>query len=93
MKGWLLNLDDAKETFRRGAMPGAFLGAVTGLFPGILLVLVLGGGDYGVGLTEVLSFTVMSIVAGAALGALVGGVVTFGIGAGQRAFNSLRSKS
>ena len=92
MKQWLLDLSDAKEAARRGVMPGAFLGGVVGVFPGILLVLVLGGGNYGVSLTEVLSFTIMSIVAVAVFGALVGGAITLGIVAGQQAFNSLRSK-
>lgn len=93
MKLKLPDLNDAKEIFQRGVMPGAFLGAVVGLLPGILLVLVLGGGNYGVGLTEVLSFFVMSLVAGTVLGVLLGGVVSFGIAAGQRAFSSLRSRS
>ncbi len=93
MKQRMPNLIDAKESFQRGVMPGAFLGAVIGLFPGILLVLVLGGGQYGVGLSEVLSFIAMSMVAGTVVGALVGGAVAFVVAAGQRALNSLRSKS
>lgn len=87
------NFSDAKEYFQRGATPGAFVGGVLGLLPGILLILVLGGADYGVGLFEVLNFIVMSIVAGILVGGLVGGSVAFVVVAGQRAVNSLRSKS
>ena len=93
MKQKMPNLIEAKEAFQRGVMPGAFLGAAIGLFPGILLILVLGGGDYGVGIWEVLSFIAMSVLAGAAAGALMGGAVAFVVVAGQRAFNSLRPKS
>ena len=38
-------LGDSGESFQRGVMPGAFLGAFIGLVPGMLLVLVLGGGQ------------------------------------------------
>ena len=93
MKQRMPNLSNAKEYFQRGVIPGAFLGAIIGLVPGMLLVLVLGGGNYGVGLTEVLSFFAMSIVAGTILGAVAGGAVAVVVVAGQRALNSLRSKS
>lgn len=93
MKQIMPYLRDVGESFRRGIMPGAFLGAVIGLLPGILLILVLGGGQYGVGLGEVLSFTVMSMLAVAAAGAVVGGAVAVVLVASQRALYSLRSKS
>ena len=93
MKQRMPNLSNAKESFQRGVVPGAFLGAVIGLLPGILLVLVLGGGQYSVGLSEVLSFSAMSLVAGTAAGALVGGAVALAVVASQRALHSLRSRS
>ena len=37
-------LSNAKESFQRGVMPGAFLGAVLGLFPGRALSGALVGG-------------------------------------------------
>ena len=74
-------------------MPGAFLGALIGLIPGILLMLVLGGGQYYVGIAEVLGFIAMSMLVASAAGALVGGVVAVILVASQRALNSLRSRS
>ena len=93
MRYGMPNLRDARESFQRGMVPGAFLGTVVGLLPGMLLVLVLGGGDYGVGLWEVISFIAMSLVAGAVVGTLVGGAVAFIVLSSQRAVNSLLSKS
>ena len=58
----------------------------------MLLVLVLGGGSYGVGLSEVLSFVVMSMVAGSVLGALAGGAAVIVVEAVQRALRSLQTK-
>ena len=87
------NLSNAKESFQRGVMPGAFLGAVLGLFPGILLILVLGGDEYGVSFSEVLSFIVMSVGAGALFGALVGGAIALAVVTSQKALKSLRLKS
>jgi len=78
-------LGDSGESFQRGVVPGAFLGAFIGLVPGMLLVLVLGGGQYGVGLLEVISFIAMSIAAGAGVGALIGGAMAVALVAGQRA--------
>ena len=86
-------LENLGESFQRGLMPGAFLGGFIGLIPGMLLVLVLGGGNYGVGLLEILSFIAMSITAGAVLGALIGGAMMVIVAASQRALGSLRSKS
>ena len=93
MKQIMPNFTDAKEIFQRGSTPGAFLGALLGLFPGILLILVLGGGNYGVTLSEVLSFIAMSMAAGAVTVALLGGAMALAVVAGQRALKSLRSKS
>jgi len=86
------DLSNAKASFERGALPGAFLGMAIGLIPGMLLVLVLGGGSYGVGLSEVLSFVVMSMVAGSVLGALAGGAAVIVVEAVQRALRSLQTK-
>ena len=85
-------LGDSGESFQRGVMPGAFLGAFIGLIPGMHLVLVLGGGQYGVGLLEVISFIAMSIAAGAGVGALIGGAMAVALVAGQRVLGSFRSK-
>lgn len=59
--------------FRSGMFPGAVVGAVLGLVPGVLLVLVLTGGTYHISASEVLGFVVMSIAAGVVVGAAVGG--------------------
>ena len=59
--------------FKRGVFPGAFAGAVIGLAPGILLILVLTGDAYHIGGAEVLGFIIMSIAAGTLLGAAIGG--------------------
>ena len=85
-------LENSGESFQRGVMPGAFLGGFVGLVPGMLLVLVLGGGNYGVGLLEVLSFIAMSIAAGAGVGALIAGATMAFLAAGQRALGKPRSK-
>ena len=59
--------------FQAGLFPGAVTGGVIGLAPGVLLILVLTGGTYHVSASQVLGFIVMSIAAGALLGAAVGG--------------------
>ena len=92
MKRTVRFLGDSGESFQRGVMPGAFLGAFIGLVPGMLLVLVLVGGQYGVGLLEVISFIAMSIAAGAGVGALIGGAMAVALVAGQRVLGSFRSK-
>lgn len=77
---------------QQGIVPGAFLGAVIGLIPGILLLLVLGGGQSYVGLAEVFGFIAMSILAGTVAGALLGGGVAVVLVASRRALRSLRLK-
>ena len=62
------------DMFRIGMFPGAVAGVVVGLAPGVLLILVLTGDTYYINASEVLGFIVMSIAAGALLGAAVGGV-------------------
>lgn len=89
MKQKMRFLSDAGEYFQRGITPGAIIGAVIGLVPGILLILVLSGGQYGVGLTEVSSFIAMSIVAGVLGGALLGGTVAVVLEGTRRALHSL----
>ena len=86
-------LENLGESFQRGVIPGALLGGFIGLVPGMLLVLILGGGQYGVGLLEVLSFIATSIVAGAGMGALIAGATMAFLAAGQRALGKLGSKS
>jgi integral membrane sensor domain MASE1 len=86
-------LGNSGEFFRRGLKFGALFGAMIGLVPGMLLILVLGGGQYGMGLLEVLSFVAMSMAAGAAAGALLGGVMAAILAASRRVLNSLQSKS
>ena len=66
--------------FRRGVFPGAVAGAVLGLAPGILLILVLTGDSYHIGGAEVLGFIIMCIAVGALLGTGVGGAITLVIG-------------
>ena len=85
-------LGNSGEFFRRGVKFGALFGAIIGLVPGMLLILVLGGGRYGIGLLEVLSFIAMSMAAGAAAGALMGGAMAAILAVGQRVLNSLQSK-
>ena len=66
--------------FRRGVFPGAVAGAVLGLAPGILLILVLTGDSYHIGGAEVLGFIIMCIAVGALLGAGLGGAIALVIG-------------
>jgi hypothetical protein len=66
--------------FRRGVFPGAVAGAVVGLAPGILLILVLTGGTYHIGGAEVLGFIIMCIAVGALLGAGLGGLCAVAAG-------------
>ena len=61
------------HTFQSGVFPGAVVGGVIGLVPGILLILVLTGDAYYINGSEVLGFIVMSVAAGALLGVCVGG--------------------
>jgi hypothetical protein len=61
------------NSFRRGVFPGAVTGAVIGLAPGVLLILVLTGDAYYIKASEVLGFIVMCIAVGVLLGAAVGG--------------------
>ena len=75
------------DAFRRGLFPGAVVGGVIGLAPGVLLVLVLTGGNYRIGGGEVLGFIIMSVAAGALLGAGLGGL---GAAAGRGAWRALR---
>ncbi len=63
----------AARMAHRGLIPGAVAGGLLGLVPGLLLVFVVGGGTYHVGGGEMLSFAVMSIVAFAVAGTLLGG--------------------
>ncbi len=55
-------------------LPGAVAGAVVGLAPGALLIMVLTGGAYHIDGSEALGFIVMCIAAGALLGAGLGGL-------------------
>ena len=73
--------------FRKGVFPGAVAGAVAGLAPGILLILVLTGGTYHIGGAEVLGFIIMCIVAAALLGAGLGGVCAVIAGSVRRALS------
>ena len=85
-------LSNAGEYFQRGITPGAIIGAVIGIVPGMLLILVLGGGQYGVGVTEILSFIAMSIFAGVIGGALMGGTVAIFLEGTRRALHLLSPK-
>lgn len=92
MKAKFRALSNVGEYFQRGIIPGAIIGGIIGLIPGILLILVLGGGEYGVGLTEVSSFIAMSIIAGVISGALLGAIVAVVLEGGRRGLRSLISK-
>ena len=72
------------EMFRRGLFPGAVAGGVVGLAPGVLLVLVLTGGEYHIGGAEVLGFIIMCIAAAALLGAALGGLSAVAAGSVRR---------
>ena len=67
----IVNIDG---NFRSGAIRGAVVGAFLGIIPGIFLVMVLSGGQgsYYVGLFEVLSFAVISVAAGGLIGSIIG---------------------
>ena len=67
------SVQQATAMFQQGVFPGTVAGIVAGLVPGILLILVLTGDSYHIGGAEVLGFIIMSIAAGALLGAIVGG--------------------
>lgn len=70
-------LQSGNRWFRKGLFVGAAFGAVAGLAPGLLLVLILSGGNYHVGSGEVLGFIAMSILASAVVGAALGGAAAF----------------
>jgi len=71
----IVNIDG---NFRSGAIRGAVVGAFLGIIPGIFLVMVLSGGQgsYYVGLFEVLSFAVISVAAGGLIGSIIGRSLT-----------------
>ena len=73
----IVNIDG---NFRSGAIRGAVVGAFLGIIPGIFLVMVLSGGQgsYYVGLFEVLSFAVISVAAGGLIGSIIGGTLNIG---------------
>ena len=71
-------------SFRDGVFPGAVAGAVVGLAPGVLLILVLTGDVYHISGSEVLGFIVMCVAAGALLGALAGGAIAGVVGGVRR---------
>lgn len=70
-------LRSGNRWFRKGLLLGTAFGAVAGLAPGLLLVLILSGGNYHVGSGELLGFIVMSIFALAVAGAALGGASAF----------------
>lgn len=70
-------LQSGNRSLRKGLFLGAAFGAVVGFAPGLLLVLILSGGNYHVSFGEVLGFIVMSILALAILGAALGGASAF----------------
>ena len=74
----------ATEMFKQGIFPGAVAGAVIGLAPGILLILVLTGDTYHIGGAEVLGFIIICIAAGALLGAVIGGYCAVVLGTVRR---------
>lgn len=63
----------ATVMFKQGMFPGAVAGAVIGLAPGILLILVLTGDSYHIGGAEVLGFVIMSLAACTLIGTAIGG--------------------
>ena len=84
-------VQSASTLFRKGFAPGAVFGLVVGLVPGLLLILVLSGGDYHVGGGEVLSFTILSIIALTAVGAVLGGAFGIVVGIVSYAIRKLTS--
>ena len=73
----IVNIDG---NFRSGAIRGAVVGAFLGIIPGIFLVMVLSGGQgsYYMGLFEVLSFAVISVAVGGMIGSIIGGILNIG---------------
>ena len=86
----IVNIDG---NFRSGAIRGAVVGAFLGIIPGIFLVMVLSGGQgsYYVGLFEVLSFAVISVAAGGLIGSIIGGTLNIGVLFLKKAFVRFRS--
>ena len=78
----------AARMANRGLIPGAVVGGLLGLVPGLLLVFVVGGGTYHVGGGEMLSFAVMSVVVFAVAGTLLGGASAIVISLGASAIRS-----
>ena len=90
--GQMRLVQSASTLFRKGLLPGAAFGFVVGLVPGLLLILVLGGGNYHVGGGEVLSFTVLSIGVLTAVGAALGGAFGIVVGIVSYAIRKLASR-
>ena len=80
----------ATAMFKQGIFPGAVTGAVLGLAPGILLILVLTGDTYHIGGAEVLGFIIMCIAVGALIGAVIGGYLAVVAGTVKRSLVSRR---
>ena len=72
--------------FQRGMFPGAVAGALAGLAPVALLLMILsGGGSYNIRASEVLGFAVMSVGLLSLAGALLGGLLLTAAAALRRA--------
>jgi hypothetical protein len=78
--------------FRSGAVRGAVVGAFLGILPGIFLVMVLSGGygNYYMGLFEVLSFAAACVAIGGLIGSIIGGALNIGTLFLKRAFVNFR---
>ena len=74
-------------------MAGVVVGAVLGLVPGALLILIASGGNYVISRSEIWTFLVMSFfavaLAGAIVGAAFGAILTIISAAMGRLYRSL----
>ena len=81
MRGRLIKrIANINNDFRSGAIRGAVVGAFLGILPGIFLVMVLSGGygNYYMGLFEVLSFAAIGVAIGGLIGSIIGGTLNIG---------------
>lgn len=76
-----------RAQFQRGMFPGAVAGALAGLAPVVLLLLILsGGGSYNLPASEVLGFAIMSVALLSLAGAILGGLLLTAAATVRRAF-------
>ena len=77
--------------FQRGMFPGAVCGALAGIAPVALLLMILsGGGSYNLPASEVLGFAIMSVGLLSLAGAVIGGLLRTAAAALRRRLTAAR---